>query len=173
MCFDEERRRISTYLKTNQDISSKKLKDIPIESTKYEVFLGGEESLIETLRSLPREPVLIQMNTAEYEVHLLNDSEEVHFNDDIVMLNSSNNIEYHDSDLLTFDVEDVLKDNMVHQWKKILQNRKYHLKTMTKLNCRTTMLKQVRAKLMNKINLLLKQRKTVIRMKGNYVSRRI
>ncbi|KAL3287667.1 hypothetical protein HHI36_002134 [Cryptolaemus montrouzieri] len=115
MCFDEEGRRINTDLKTNQDISSKKLKDIPIESTTCEVFFGGEESPIETLRSLPREPVLMQMNPTEYEVNLLNDSEEVHFNDDIVMLNSSNNIEYHDLELLTFDVENILQDNMVHE----------------------------------------------------------
>ncbi|KAL3287227.1 hypothetical protein HHI36_001704 [Cryptolaemus montrouzieri] len=94
---------------------SKELKDIPIESTKCEVFLGGEESPIETLRSLPREPVLMQMNTTEYEVNLVNNSKDVQFNDDIVILNSSNNIEYHDLELLIFDVENVLVDNMVHE----------------------------------------------------------
>ncbi|KAL3275646.1 hypothetical protein HHI36_020399 [Cryptolaemus montrouzieri] len=93
----------------------KKLKDIPIESTKCKVFLGGEDSPIETSRSLPRGPVLMQMNTTEFEVNSLNDSEEVHFNDDIVMLNSSNNLEYQDLQHLTLDVDNVLEDNMVHK----------------------------------------------------------
>ncbi|KAL3268420.1 hypothetical protein HHI36_007533 [Cryptolaemus montrouzieri] len=48
-------------------------------------------------------------------LNLLNDSEDVHVNDDIVMLNSSNNIEYHDLELVTFDVENVLEDNIVHE----------------------------------------------------------
>ncbi|KAL3275565.1 hypothetical protein HHI36_020321 [Cryptolaemus montrouzieri] len=44
-----------------------------------------------------------------------NYSEEVHFNDDIVMLNSSDNIEYHDLDLLAFDIKNILEDNMVQE----------------------------------------------------------
>ncbi|KAL3289330.1 hypothetical protein HHI36_003760 [Cryptolaemus montrouzieri] len=159
--------RITTYLKTNQDISSNKLKDIPTESTECEVFLGGEESSIETLRSLLRKPVLMQMNTTEYEVNLVYDSEEVHFNEDIVMLNSSNNIEYHDLELLTSDVENVLEDNMVHEGVKSaeenIREQTIPSENDEKIELSNNDVETDHSEIDEQAQLLQKERKTVLR----------
>ncbi|KAL3272289.1 hypothetical protein HHI36_022769, partial [Cryptolaemus montrouzieri] len=93
--------------------------------------------------------------------------EEVHFNEDIVMLNSSNNIEYHDLELLTSDVENVLEDNMVHEGVKSaeenIREQTIPSENDEKIELSNNDVETDHSEIDEQAQLLQKERKTVLR----------